>query len=186
MGHVRHGIGTGRTRCATRSPTLTAPQHGHSEAGLSLQPPASASGSGVRSPPPGVTVQDNEQTWFVGGRAGGGGPAGGGRQRGGESGRRNRESRYDGRYDRAGFEPGRYDGGRGDGRYDGGNTGDAGYARGGREPGRYGDRYGGDDAGYDGGGRPPGRYGRDDDALVADGIAPRYPAPRPDGGDAAL
>ena len=102
-------------------------------------------------------MQDNEQTWFVGGRAGGGGPAGGGRQRGRESGRRNRESRYD----RAGFEQGRYDGGyagydggRGGRRYDGGDTGSAGYARGGREPGRYGGGY----AGYDGGGAGQRRY----------------------------
>ena len=64
-----------------------------------------------------MTVQDNEQTWFVGGRAGGGGPAGGGRQRGRESGRRNRESRYE----RAGFEQGRYDGGYAG--YDGGGAG---------------------------------------------------------------
>ena len=104
-----------------------------------------------------MTVQDNEQTWFVGGRAGGGGPAGGGRQRGRESGRRNRESRYE----RAGFEQGRYDGGyagydggRGGRRYDGGDTGSAGYARGGREPGRYGGGY----AGYDGGGAGQRRY----------------------------
>ena len=139
---------------------------------------------------PGVTVQDNEQKWYVGGRAGGGGPAGGGRERGAESGRRNRESRYD----RGGYEQGRYDGGGGrdEGRYadegcyadDGGNSGTTGYERGGREQGGP----GGGNTGYEAGGRGQGRYGRSDDrpAITADGIAPRYTAPRSNGGDPAF
>ena len=87
----------------------------------------------------GVTVQDNEQKWFVGGRAGGAG--------GVAFGRRNRESRFDG-----GFEQGRYEGGRDERRYSGGNTGSSDrYDRGGREPERY-----------DRGGREQGSYGRSD------------------------
>ena len=131
-----------------------------------------------------MTVQDNEQKWYVGGRAGGGGPGGGGR--------RNRESRFDGGYEQEGYGGGgrddggreerRYGNGRGyggngdrwqppegyeQGRYDGGSDG---YERGGRS-GLAGEerRYDGGSTSYDqgryggrdqvGGGREQGRYG---------------------------
>ena len=114
----------------------------------------------------GVTVQDNEQKWYVGGRAGRDGPGG--------AGRRNRESRFD---DRRFDEPGRYEAGRGERRDDGGNSG---YDRGGRDE----RRYDGGNSGYARDDREQGRYGRSDGdgpSGYGAGSAPR----RYTGGDPA-